>query len=57
MQFSHFLVKLYPNCTKKHVIGERAKLARHFQVCSIENHIVRAIRANFVLITRKEVGT
>ena len=45
------------------VIGERAKRARHSQVCSIENrgyiyilYIVRAIRAIFVLITRKEGG-
>ena len=42
------------------LIGERAKRARHSHVCSIENrgyiYIVRAIRANFVLITRKEGG-
>ena len=45
------------------VIGERAKRVRHSQVCSIENrgyiyilYIVRAIRAIFVLITRKEGG-
>ena len=47
------------------VVGERAKRARHSQVCSIKNrgyiyilYIVRAniVRANFVLITRKEGG-
>ena len=41
------------------IIGERAKRARHFQVCSIENRgyiMVHAIRANFVLITRKGGG-
>ena len=45
------------------LIGERAKRARHSQVCSIENrgyiyilYIVRAIRAIFVLITRKVGG-
>ena len=43
------------------VIGERAKQARHSQVCSIENRgyiyiMVRAICAIFVLITRKEGG-
>ena len=38
------------------VIGERAKRARHSQVCSIENHIYIIVRAIFVLITRKEGG-
>ena len=43
------------------VIGERAKRARHLQVCSIENHgyiyiLLYIVRANFVLITRKEGG-
>ena len=42
------------------VIGERAKQARHSQVCSIENrgyiYILYIVRANFVLITRKEGG-
>ena len=37
------------------IIGERAKRARHSQVCSIENRIY-IVRANFVLITRKEGG-
>ena len=37
-------------------IGERAKRARHSQVCSIENRIYIMVRANFVLITRKEGG-
>ena len=40
-------------------IGERAKRARHSQVCSIENHgyiLLYIVRANFVLITRKEGG-
>ena len=50
---------------EKRVICERAKRARHSQVCSIENrgyiyilYIVRAnfVHANFVLITRKEGG-
>ena len=41
------------------LVGERAKRARHSQVCSIENrgyiyYIVRAIRAIIVLITRKK---
>ena len=41
------------------IIGERAKRARHFQVCSIENrgyiyYILYIVRANFVLITRTE---
>ena len=44
-----------------YVIGERAKRARHSQVCSIENRIIYyyiyiMVRANFVLITRKEGG-
>ena len=41
---------------KYRIIGERAKRARHSQVCSIENrgYIVRAIRAIIVLITRKK---
>ena len=48
------------------VIGERAKQARHSQVCSIENRgyifilyiiYIIIVRANFVLITRKEGGT
>ena len=48
-----------------HLIGERAKRARHSQVCSIENrgyiyyycyYIYIMVRANFVLITRKEGG-
>ena len=41
------------------VIGERVKRARHTQVCSIENRgfiIIIIVRANFVLITRKEGG-
>ena len=42
------------------VIGERAKRARHSQVCSIENriyiYIYIMVRAKFVLITRKEDG-
>ena len=41
-------------------IGERAKRARHSQVCSIENRIYIYILLwyvqNFVLITRKEGG-
>ena len=39
-------------------IGERAKRARHSQVCSIENrgYIYYVLRANFVLITRKVGG-
>ena len=36
------------------IIGERA---RHSQVCSIENRgYIYIVRANFVLITRKEGG-
>ena len=40
------------------LIGERAKRARHSQVCSIENRIyiiiiIIMVRANIVLITRK----
>ena len=36
------------------IIGERA---RHSQVCSIENRVyILLVRANFVLITRKEGG-
>ena len=50
--------------TVKCVIGERAKRARHSQVCSIKNrgyiyyilYIIYIVRANFVLITRKEGG-
>ena len=40
------------------LIGERAKRARHSQVCSIENriYIYIMVHANFVLITRKEGG-
>ena len=43
------------------IIGERAKRARHSQVCSIENrgyiyYILCLVRAKFVLITRKEGG-
>ena len=42
------------------VFGERAKRARHSQVCSIENlgyiYYIYIVRANFVLITRKEGG-
>ena len=39
------------------VIGERAKRVRHSQVCSIENRgYICIVRANFVLITRKEGG-
>ena len=43
------------------IIGERAKRARHSQVCSIENrgyiyiYIIYST-CNFVLITRKEGG-
>ena len=44
----------------KNLIGERAKRARHSQVCSIENRIYIYILLwyvqNFVLITRKEGG-
>ena len=48
----------------KKVIGERAKRARHSQVCSIDNRgyiyyiyiIYYIVRANFVLITCKEGG-
>ena len=42
----------------KHIIGERAKRARHSQVCSIENriYIIIMVRAIFVLITRKVGG-
>ena len=43
-----------------YIIGERAKRARHSQVCSIENRIyiiiIIMVRANIVLITRKEGG-
>ena len=44
------------------LVGERAKRARHSQVCSIENRgyilllLYIMVRANFVLITRKEGG-
>ena len=41
------------------IIGERAKRARHSQVCSIENRgyiYYHLLHANFVLITRKEGG-
>ena len=42
------------------IIGERAKRARHSQVCSIENrgyiYIYIYSTCNFVLITRKEGG-
>ena len=40
------------------LIGERAKRARHSQVCSIENRIYIYYygTCNFVLITRKEGG-
>ena len=46
------------------LIGERAKRARHSQVCSIENrgyiyiyiYIYIYSTCNFVLITRKEGG-
>ena len=44
------------------IIGERAKRARHSQVCSIENRIYIIyyyyimVGANFVPITRKEGG-
>ena len=44
------------------VIGERAKRARHSQVCSIENrgyiyyYVLYIVRAIFVLITRKVGG-
>ena len=41
----------------KNVIGERAKRARHSQVCSIDIYIyIYIVRANFALITRKEGG-
>ena len=46
-------------CIIVNVIGERAKRARHSQVCSIENRIYIIIyygTCNFVLITRKEGG-
>ena len=44
-----------------YIIGERAKRARHSQVCSIENRgyiyiLLYIVRAIFVLITRKEGG-
>ena len=44
-----------------YIIGERVKRARHSQVCSIENrgyiiYYIYIVRANFVLITRKEGG-
>ena len=43
-----------------YIIGERAKRAKHSQVCSIENRgyilYIYIVRANFVLITRKEGG-
>ena len=44
-----------------YIIGERAKLVRHSQVCSIENrgyiiYYIYIVRANFVLIPRKEGG-
>ena len=51
------LVRIYT-----YIIGERAKRARHSQVCSIENrgyiyyYYVYIVRANFVLITRKGGG-
>ena len=38
------------------IIGGRAKGARHSQVCTIENRGYILVRANFVLITRKEGG-
>ena len=39
------------------IIGERAKRARHSQVCSIENRGYSTCNlANFVLRTRKEGG-
>ena len=44
------------------LIGERAKRARHSQVCSIENrgyiyyYVLYIVRAIFVLITRKVGG-
>ena len=44
------------------IIGERAKRARHSQVCSIENRgyiyyiLLYIVHANLVLITRKEGG-
>ena len=43
------------------IVGERAKRARHSQVCSIENrgyiyYILCLVCAIFVLITRKEGG-
>ena len=45
---------------KNTFIGEQVKRARHSQVCSIENRVYIIIfimvRANFVLITRKEGG-
>ena len=56
---SCFLFLAYTNTF---LIGERAKRARHSQVCSIENrgyiyyNIYIIVRANFVLITRKEGG-
>ena len=57
------LVYIYKYVCKYYVyiIGERAKRARHSQVCSIENrgyiyYIYIMVRANFVLITRKEGG-
>ena len=48
---------------KNCVVGERAKRARHYQVCSIENRgyillllLYIMVCANFVLIIRKEGG-
>ena len=58
-----FLRAEYKICTYYiYIIGERAKRARHSQVCSIENrgyiyiYYIYIVRANFVLITRKEGG-
>ena len=49
------LVTILSPLVKYLVIGERAKRARHSQVCSIENR-GDIVRAHFVLITRKEGG-
>ena len=55
------LVTILSLLVKYLIIVERAKRARHSQVCSIENHgyimyIYNIVRANFVLITRKVGG-
>ena len=58
-----FVLGYEKNCflNNRLIIGERAKRARHSQVCSIENRgyiyiYIYIVRAIFVLITRKEGG-